>query len=1041
MNKKIFSFLLLLFGTALLYTAVRFSIFEPSAFKGYGDILNAIFRTTLVIFGLVVDGYGILPLFKKEPPALSVTPDTAKLSLDLPLIGRLEDLSWLQNKYEDKVLIGQPGSGKTFLLYKFAKQGEALFVNDYNLKRVTSEFRRKKPRVVIIDDAQLHLEFISGLISYRKRKSGKFEILVSCWPSHEADVLSALNIPNSNAHYLNLLTLDHLVEVVKAVAIGWQVPDGLIQEIVEQSVGRPGLAVTLTEICLKEGGVQDIVLGNALARWVTTKLLPITNSEDASAVLAGFSIGGDVGMPMDVVAEELGINLLKVQSITSNLVGGLIFDNTPNLVVYPPALRHSLVSDKFFRGALSLTAAGFIKNAPSLYEVAKTLMGAKRRGANVQQELLLEILERLNSGNLWEEFAYLGEIEATWVLENKPQYLIVIARPILENIPNKGIPFLLSAAIGDDRELHSTTDHPVRIIQDWVLSAVPGKDKAIQRREILLDSVSEWISKVGHQRPAIRALQIIMSPEFSRFSPNPGSGDTWTITSGHLTASEILSLKVLWANILPIVRKISINEWLPIRQIIENWAYPGRSVGNIAEEIYDGMNAFAGQMVLDILPLISKHPGFLHWAHNISRAANLSIEVPVDSFFEILYPEVDPISFHEDPSRQQESIVVLAQQLTNKDPKEIIHDLLRIENEAQLVGDIWPRLTPLLCLELSKTTAKQNSWIEVGIKEGLPGDLLRPFLNKVMEVRGKGWIGILQKCLHEQSLKPHVVEMVLTDLKMPKVLLDDVYDELDNLTKLIEILCLRKEIPEDRVLKLLKHNNPDVATSVAKGEWTSSPVKSVRESLNEQWEKVVVNFPLDDYLLSEIFMARPALALAWLSARIRETINDNDSVIGFRMERAFGVAANSLSFEDRRSLLKTIAPFRYDYLVVTHLIGDNVELYQELLINKEMKHLHLDPLYGKPTDAWALKAIAAMRSGYSAKDIAHATRWGEMKIVSWSGNESKMWDEWIKCFEPFLLHSDEQIREVAKISIENARYKRDNLLREELKKAVFGRNY
>ncbi len=428
MQRKIISFLFLLIGTALLYTALRFLVFEPNAFKGNGDLSVTILNTIKGIFGLIVDVYGIMPLFKSEPPALAIIPNTAKLSLDLPLIGRDHDLSWLQNNDGDKVLIGQPGSGKTFLLYKFAKQGGGLFVNDFNLGRVTSECKRKKPNTIIIDDAQLNTEFIRGLINYRKRKSANFAILAICWPSHETDVLNALNIPVSSSHYLNLLTLDQLVDVVKAATIGWRLSDAIIQEIVVQSVGRPGLTVTLTDLCLKEGGVQDIVLGDALARWVSNTLLPTTNNADTGSILAGFAVGGDAGMPMNIVAEILELSPFKVQSIISNLVGGLIFDNIPNLAVYPPALRHSLVRDIFFRGAVSLSIAEFINNAPSLHEVTKTLLGARRRGANISQNFLLEFLDKLNSSDLWVNFAYLGKGEANWILENKPQLLIAAAR-------------------------------------------------------------------------------------------------------------------------------------------------------------------------------------------------------------------------------------------------------------------------------------------------------------------------------------------------------------------------------------------------------------------------------------------------------------------------------------------------------------------------------------------------------------------------------------------------------------------------------------
>ncbi len=385
-------------------------------------------------------------------------------------------------------------------------------------------------------------------------------------------------------------------------------------------------------------------------------------------------------------------------------------------------------------------------------------------------------------------------------------------------------------------------------------------------------------------------------------------------------------------------------------------------------------------------------------------------------------------------------VVELAQSWSNKNPDEVMNELLQIENESQLAGHIWPRLTPLLCWELSNKVKKQHAWVEEGIKQGVLGDLIMPFLKKITEIKGRGWIGKVRQWLQEPSLKMYVVQLVLTSPKMPKELLEQAYSNLDNMEGWIEMLSLRGEIPEGRVLRLLKHNNPEVAIAVAKGEWMLNPIKNVRKSLEKQWELVIINYLQEDYLLGEIFAKRPGVASSWLSARIQEATTNKDRIAGYRLERAFGMAANSLRFEERQSLLKTMSPFSYDYLIVTPLIGDSIELYQELLANKNMKHLHLNPLYGKPTDAWVLRVITAMNSGYSAKEIAHATRWGEMKITSWSGNESSMWDEWMKNFEPYLLHSEEQIREVARICIENAKYSRDRALQEELKEAVFGRN-
>ncbi len=115
--------------------------------------------------------------------------------------------------------------------------------------------------------------------------------------------------------------------------------------------------------------------------------------------------------------------------------------------------------------------------------------------------------------------------------------------------------------LGDERELHSATDHPVRIIQDWVFEADAGNGQAVQRRKILLESIIDWMKDDKNPKPGIRALQIVMTPEFSITSTNPGSGNSVTWRSGHLTASEVSSLKELWPDVLATISKTSIQDW------------------------------------------------------------------------------------------------------------------------------------------------------------------------------------------------------------------------------------------------------------------------------------------------------------------------------------------------------------------------------------------------------------------------------------------------------------------------------------------------
>jgi hypothetical protein len=63
-----------------------------------------------------------------EPPALSVEPESMRPMLDIEPVGRDSDLAWLQGTSGDRLLVGQPGSGKTFIFRKLVSDGCGLFI-------------------------------------------------------------------------------------------------------------------------------------------------------------------------------------------------------------------------------------------------------------------------------------------------------------------------------------------------------------------------------------------------------------------------------------------------------------------------------------------------------------------------------------------------------------------------------------------------------------------------------------------------------------------------------------------------------------------------------------------------------------------------------------------------------------------------------------------------------------------------------------------------------------------------------------------------
>ncbi len=99
------------------------------------------------------------------PPPLSVLPATKRWLGDQPLIGRESDLRWLKEAEGDIVISGQPGSGKTFLMYILAREDDGLFVVSSDRAVIANGIRSQRPKSLLIDDAHLHPDLLLSLRS------------------------------------------------------------------------------------------------------------------------------------------------------------------------------------------------------------------------------------------------------------------------------------------------------------------------------------------------------------------------------------------------------------------------------------------------------------------------------------------------------------------------------------------------------------------------------------------------------------------------------------------------------------------------------------------------------------------------------------------------------------------------------------------------------------------------------------------------------------------------------------------------------------
>ena len=151
-----------------------------------------------------------------RPRALSPFPVTRRPVLGDRILGRERETRWLQERAGDCLLVGAPGSGKTFLLRALVLQGQALFKVDDDRQELANDLRGLKPSAVVIDDAHLDSGQIERFAQLRMEVGSDVRIIATSWPGGALAVQNALQIPSSEVLDLALLDADTMIEIIKS---------------------------------------------------------------------------------------------------------------------------------------------------------------------------------------------------------------------------------------------------------------------------------------------------------------------------------------------------------------------------------------------------------------------------------------------------------------------------------------------------------------------------------------------------------------------------------------------------------------------------------------------------------------------------------------------------------------------------------------------------------------------------------------------------------------------------------------------------------
>lgn len=969
-----------------------------------------------------------------QPSALSAVPLTRRPSIEIEPVGREADLNWIRTTSGDRLLVGQPGSGKTFLLHHLVRKGWGLFLVSDDETAIANALREQQPAVVIVDDAHAYPERIDRLRHLREEIGAGFHIVATTWGGEEDQIVQALRaIEAAQIHHLELLTRPEIKEIYERAGV--RSSESVLRELIEQAENKPGLAVTLAMLWLR-GEWEKVLRGQAVTESLMAFLRQWVGKE-STEILATFALGGDGGMAMDAAAKFLDRQPARIrQDVVALVAGGVLFDLQDNsLAVRPRAMRPPLLGDVFFSGrSTDLDYRPLLEEAPDFSQAVTGLIMAKARGVAIPNGELKQLMSCVRDGEsfrsralrAWSLFAVLGEDEAGWALEHYPGDFIDIARQVLEKAPSLAIPRLLERA-GDVREPSaSQPDHPLRILQEWSQRLLPDLEEIISRRRLLVSISKDLLQNAELSEIAVQAICLALSPNLH--SHEGGAlGDSVVIRNALLPTAQLSEIESIWHDVQDLLAKGLDHTWLDIKEMVRDWIYPRFPPGQDGP-VEEDLHRFARQMLRD-LAAGADRPGIITDLRRLASRIDLDLDLDLqpDETFELLYPPREQGFDNLDAGKNHHHAKLsdLAARWSERPVMEIVEKLTFYEAEARGIEQSWPRSVVDLCQLLAKQTSDVAAWIEGAFRFHFPADLLAPFLERVVDEELQGFERSLERCLGHEEYSDMAVPLILGLPHPPERLLDEAMKRAPEPSSLIESMCFQGKFSLDRVGELLRHRSMELALAIAWIEWYRSPRAEIREELRQDWREAVlrarpsqqINSGLN-YSLGEILAADPILSYEWLSRRMKE-----DDVAGeLFVEEVYKRAVESLTAKQKSDLLMLLGEDHMTRNLVELLVAQDEKLYGQLLGLELLEKCHLAPLEHFPAESWADLAAVALDRGYAPEDIVRAAVFPPQ--FYW-GSDLRRWQELSDAFAQLEQDPRPAVRKMARLGRDSVEERRE----------------
>jgi hypothetical protein len=961
------------------------------------------------------------------PSPLTSNPPSHRPSFEIPLIGRDADAEWVKTTPGDLVLAGQPGSGKTYLLRSLVRQGwNAQFLTREEPTAIANALRQQRPAAVIVDDADsdpfpFRLEVLARL-----RQTHDFTIVATTWEGGRDQVVQDLGgLPAAHVRTLELLTRQQILEIIKAVGV--EASERVLRELVDQAANRPGLAVTIASLWL-QGSWQAVLEGRVLSQALLARLRKLLRRDAPEDILAALSLGGERGMSLETVGEQLHMSVPEIRrSMVDLAMAGVLSEVSGGaLAVQPGQFRSFLIRAVYFPdGPVRPDYRGILAAVPDRDSAVEALTAARARGAAIPEDELRQLVLRSSSHRIWSGFAQLDEGCAQWALENYAGDVGDIAPSALRAAPRATIPRILEragTAVRSGEMRSGVPDQALSHLMRWVKDLEAGPAEGLSRRWMVARAAKQYLARGGDLAVGTEGIFLSLTPSVEGSTLDPGIGDTVNLRFGLLPLKHLLEIEEIWKEVRGAIGTIDRSNWQHVSAALWEWIYPQYAAksAQVSEETRRSMRDFAALVLRDLCPLAEGKPGISAGLRGLAARIALDLPVPADPVFDLLYAEGDaePGAKQAPVASRREELEKVAETWAQAPPSTVAAKLAFYEQQAEMIGQQWDPKVVELCRMLAPEVEDPEAWLDAFLEVDRRGRLAPAFLEEIVRHAGSGWETRLEKCLELRSLEWPATSLILQHPAPPRSLLQRALSAADGLPTLVDTLCLRREVPLPTLRLLLQLPTSAAAASAAIGEWASDPKGTVREEVGPEWRSAILRAKTKDYdtasgaeriqyWLGVILAQDAGLAFDWLQARL----GDPDLPGYFMEDSPFALALGALCYEQRVKLLEALeaAPILESLLPL--LIGRHGELYERLLSTERLKGYHLAPLKGQPDESWAMLAERALKAGHDPADIAAISFAGGGGFV---GSGLEHWTHWERAFAALEDSDTKDLREVAR---------------------------